>query len=94
MWGTKSMHRLQHDTQSCELAQCCGHGVLNVLTPQLHRPAGAKNKSSLPYDWAGCRHMLLASTAPDAKPLGRRADCCSWVSSFLWVPGQTSAMMP
>ena len=93
MQGTKSMYRFQYHTESRELAQCCGHGVLNVATPQFHRPAGAKNKPALSYNWAGCRHMLLTSMSLDAKHLDRRTDCCSWVSSFLWVLSQNSAMM-
>ena len=87
------MDRFQYHTESRELAQCSGHGVLNVATPQLHLPAGAKNKPALPYNWAGCRHMLLTSTSPEAKHLGRRTDCRSWVSSFPWGLSQSNAMM-
>ena len=87
------MHRLQHDTKSRELAQRCGHGMFNVTTPQLRHPAGAKDQPALPHHWAGGRDMLYASKSFDAKHLGREIDHCSWVSSFLWVPSQNSAMM-
>lgn len=65
--GTKSMHRLQHDTKSVELAQCCGHGVFIITASQLHRPARAKDQPALPYNWASGRDMLFTSTSSDAK---------------------------
>lgn len=82
------MHRLQYDTESRELAQCRGHGLFNVAAPQLHRPAGAKDQPALSYNWAGGRDMLHASSSAffrchETRYLGRGADCCSWVSSFL-----------
>lgn len=93
MRGIKSMHRLQYDTESRELAQCCGHGVFTVAAPQLHRPAGAEDQPALPYNWAGGRNMFLAGASSDIKYFAGGADPCSWVSLFLWVPSQNSAMM-
>lgn len=87
------MHRLQYDTQSRELAQCWGHGLFNVTATQLHRPAGAKDQSALPDNWAGGRDLFLAGTSSDANSFGRGAYHCSWASLFLWVPIQSSAMM-
>ena len=87
------MHRLRYDTESRELAQCCGHGVFSITPPQLHCPTGAKDEPALPYNWPGRCNMLLASTSLDAKHLDRGADHCSWASSFLWVLGQISATM-
>ena len=93
VWAANSVHRLQYDTESCKLAQCRRHGVLNVITSQLHHPAGAKDQPALPYDWACRRDMLLASSSSEVKYLGKGADHRSWVSSFLWVPSQNSATM-
>ena len=61
------MHRLQHDTKSVELAQCCGHGVFIITAPQLYRPARAKDQPALPYNRASGRDMLFTSTSSDAK---------------------------
>ena len=65
--GTKSMHRLQHNTKSVELAQCCGHGVFIITAPQLYRPARAKDQPALSYNWAGGRDMLFTSTSSNTK---------------------------
>ena len=89
----KSMSRFQQDTESRELAQCCGHGVLSIIAHQLRRPTGPKNKPPLPYNWASRRDMLLASTSSDVDYPRREADHRSWVSSFLWEPSRNSAMM-
>ena len=87
------MHRLQHDTEGVELAQCCRHGVFIIAAPQLRRLARAKDQPALPYNWASGRDMLFTSTLSNAKQMGRGADYSSWVSSFLWAPSQNSAMM-
>lgn len=68
------MHRLQYDTESGELAQCCGYDMFVVAAPQLHRPAGAKDQPALSHDGARGRNMLLASTFCSTEDSGRRAD--------------------
>ena len=49
--NTEHVHRLRCHTESCQLAQCCGHGMLCVIAHNLPRSPSKEYQSTLPYNW-------------------------------------------